>query len=113
MLLPTEVGDEMSAGFHPAGRSAATSAATAFRDGGRKLTAALQSTQMAACAPSRLTCLMGWTMWQEILLGTVVSMQRRCAFRLGILLRPAQFFFYGLVLPRTAANRDAAAGGNP
>src|SRR4051812_33807777 len=33
--------------------------------------------------------------------------------RVGNPLRPDQFFFYGLGLPRTAADRDAAASGNP
>ena len=72
MLLPTEVGDEMSAGFRPVGRSTALSAATAFGDGGRKRIVALKITHMAAYTAPKLVCLMGWIVWHYETIATAI-----------------------------------------
>src|SRR4051794_10017937 len=65
----------MSAGLRPAGRSTGTSAAMASGDSGRKRTAATKPTHMAAYAPSRLDCRMGWAMWHSTIPRSIVADQ--------------------------------------
>src|SRR4051794_34160186 len=54
----------------------ATSAATVSGNSGRKPTAALWNTHMAAQTPPRLNCRMGWTTWHGVAAGATLSTRR-------------------------------------